>query len=132
DVYVVKNPGVLYGRGRIGELPLKVALDTVLAQVQDALGLEYVRCSHRPEYPIASLAVASGVSDGLFARAYTAGAGAFVTGGASLEDLMLAESSTAVVVEVGCAASVAPGLQRLCAQLRTTFASDGLEILYSE
>jgi len=48
DVYAVKNPGLMYGRGRIGELPLKVALDTVLAQVQDALNVESVRCSHRP------------------------------------------------------------------------------------
>src|SRR5207244_4435139 len=65
DVYVVKNPGTLYGRGRIGELPLKVSLDTVLAQVQDALGVESIRCSHRSEMAIASVAVASGRTDGL-------------------------------------------------------------------
>lgn len=130
DVYVVKNPGVLYGRGRIGELPLKVALDTVLAQVQDALGIESVRCSHRPEFPIASVAAASGVSDGLFWPANRAGAGAFVTGGASVHDLMLADNSTTVVIDIGYSASVAPGLQRLSAQLRNTFGSDGLEVVY--
>jgi len=44
---------------------------------------------------------------------------------------MLADNSTTVVIDIGYAASVAPGLRRLCAQLRNTFASDGLEILYS-
>jgi hypothetical protein len=132
DVYLVKNPGLLYGRGRIGELPLKVSLDTVLAQVQDALAIESVRCSHKPEFPIASLAAASGVSDGLFSRANQAGAGAFVTGGATLQDLLLADNSTTVVIDVGFAASVAPGLRRLCAQLDNTFGPDGVEILYCQ
>jgi len=131
DVYTIRNPGVLYGRGRIGELPLKVALDTVLAQVQDALEVDSVRCSHRTEMSIASLAAASGVSDGLFWPANRAGAGAFITGGVSLQDLMLAEGSTTVVIDIGYAASVAPGLRRLSAQLRDTFDSDGIEILYS-
>ncbi len=130
DVYVVKNPGVLYGRGRIGELPLQVALETVLAQVQDALEVESIRCSHHPDFPIGSLAVASGICDGLFWPANRAGAGALVTGGASLEDLMLADNSTTVVIDVGYAASVSPGLRRLCLQLRETFESDGIEIVY--
>lgn len=131
DVYMVKNPGVQYGRGRMGELPLKVSLETVLAQVQDALELKSVRLSHRPEFPIGSLATAAGAANGLFARANTAGAGAFVTGAASVQDLMLADNSTTVVVDVGFSASVRPGLERLCRQLQDTFALDGAEILYS-
>lgn len=130
DVYMVKNPGVLYGRGRIGELPLKVSLETVLAQVQDALEIESVRCSHKPEFPIGSLAAASGISDGLFSRANSAGAGAFVTGGATVQDLMLADNSTTVVVDVGFSASVAPGLRRLATQLENTFDPEGVEILF--
>jgi hypothetical protein len=129
DVYVVKNPGVLYGRGRIGELPLRVSLDTVLAQVQDALEVDSVRCSHKPEFMIGSLAAASGVSDGLFWQANRSGAGAFITGGASLQDLMLADNSTTVVIDIGYAASVSPGLSRLCAQLQDTFGGDGLEVV---
>src|SRR5206468_2756414 len=109
DVFVVKNPGVLYGRGRIGELPLKVSLDTVLAQVQDALGTDSIRCSHYPEFPISSLAVASGVSDGLLWAANRGGAGAFITGDASLQDRMLADGSTTVIIDIGFSASVAPG-----------------------
>ena len=131
DVFVVKNPGVLYGRGRIGELPLAVSLETVLAQVEDALEVDSIRLSHKTEIPIASLAAASGVSDGLLWPATRGGAGAFVTGGASLQDRMLAEGSTTVLIDVGYSASVAPGLQRLCAQLRSTFATDGIEILYA-
>jgi hypothetical protein len=131
DVYMVKNPGVFYGRGRMGELPLKVSLETVLAQVQDALEINSIRLSHRPEFPIGNLATAAGVTDGLFSRANTAGAGAFVTGGASVQDLMLADNSTTVVIDVGFSASVRPGLQRLCVQLRNTFALDGVEIIYS-
>jgi hypothetical protein len=130
DVYVIKNPGILYGRGRVGELPLKVSLETVLAQVQDALGVESIRCSHRPEFPISSLAAVSGVSDGLFTPANRAGAGALITGGVSVQELMLADSSTTVVVDVGYSASVEPGLQRLCTQLRNTFEPDGVRILY--
>jgi hypothetical protein len=129
DVYAVKNPGVLYGRGRIGELPLRVSLDTVLAQVQDALEVESIRCSHKPEFPIGSLAAVSGICEGLFWPANRAGAGALVVGGASLQDLMLAESSATVVIEVGYAASVMPGLERLCAQMRETFGPDGIEII---
>jgi len=130
DVYVVKNPGVLYGRGRIGELPLQVSLETVLAQVQDALEVDSVRCSHHPEFPISTLAAASGIGEGLFWQANRAGAGALITGGTTLQDLMLADNSTTVVIDIGYAASVAPGLKRLCNQLRDTFASDGLEIVY--
>jgi hypothetical protein len=130
DVYAIKNPGVLYGRGRVGELPLKVSLETVLAQVQDALEADSIRCSHHTDLLIASLAAASGVSDGLFWPANRAGAGALITGGVSLPDLMLAEGSATVVVDIGYAASVAPGLRRLCAQLRDTFDMDGLEIAY--
>ena len=129
DVYAVKNPGVLYGRGRIGELPLRVSLDTVLAQVQDALEVESIRCSHKPEFPIGSLAAVSGICEGLFWPVNRAGAGALVVGGASLQDLMLAESSATVVIEVGYAASVMPGLERLCAQMRETFGPDGIEII---
>ncbi len=130
DVFVVKNPGVLYGRGRIGELPLKVSLDTVLAQVQDALDVTSIRCSHHSEMPIAALAAASGMSEGLFWQANRGGAGAFVTGDATPHDLMLAESSTTVLIDVGYAASVAPGLRRLCVQLEDTFGSDGVEVIY--
>lgn len=130
DVYVVKNPGVLYGRGRIGELPLKVSLDTVLAQVRDALGVTSIRCSHRSEMSIGALAAASGMSEGLFWQANRGGAGAFVTGDATPHDLMLAESSTTVLIDVGYAASVAPGLRRLCVQLQDTFGSDGVEVVY--
>ena len=132
DVFVVKNPGVLYGRGRIGELPLAVSLETVLAQVQDALEIESIRLSHRPDFPISSLAVASGVSDGLLWPATRGGAGALITGGATLQDRMLADGSTTVLIDVGYSASVAAGLQRLSAQLQNTFASDGIEIVYAE
>jgi hypothetical protein len=131
DVFVVKNPGVLYGRGRVGELPLVVSLETVLAQVQDALEVDSIRLSHRPEFPISNLAVASGVSDGLIWPAIRGGAGALVTGGATLQDRMLADGSTTVLIDVGYSASVAAGLQRLSAQLQTTFASDGVEVLYA-
>lgn len=132
DVYVVKNPGAFYGRGRLGELPLKVALDTVLAQIQDVLGSPAVRCSHKPDFPISSLAVASGVNQGLFWQAARAGAGAFITGGSSLQDMMLADNSTTVLIDIGYSASVMPGLRRLCTQLQETFGSDGVEIVYVE
>jgi len=129
DVIPVKNPGLAYGRGRFGELPLKVSLDTVLAQVQDGLEVKSVRCSHRPEFAIGSLAVASGNSDGLFWEAHRAGAGAFVVGGLSTRDLMSADNSTTVVIEVGFPASVRPGLQWLSDQLTGTFEADGIEIV---
>ncbi|HSV73424.1 MAG TPA: Nif3-like dinuclear metal center hexameric protein [Chthonomonadales bacterium] len=129
DVIPVRNPGLAYGRGRFGELPLKVSLDTVLAQVQDGLEVQSVRCSHRPEFAIGSMAVASGHSDGLFWDAHRAGAGAFVVGGLSTRDLMSADNSTTVVIEVGFPASVRPGLQWLSAQLVGTFEADGVEIV---
>jgi hypothetical protein len=130
DVFPVKNPGALYGRGRIGELPLSVSLETVLAQVQDSLEADSVRLSHKPEFSIGTLAVASGMSDGLFWSANRGGAGALVTGGVSLQDLMHADNSTTVVIDVGYAASVKPGLLRLAAQVRNTFGGDGVETLY--
>ena len=52
---------------------------------------------------------------------------AVVPAAAKLQDLMLAENSTTVLVDIGYAASVEPRLRRLCAQLRDTFGSDGLE-----
>jgi hypothetical protein len=135
DIYPLRNPGVLYGRGRIGELPLSVSLDTVLAQVNDALGLgeeNRARCSHRPAVPIRSLAAASGMAFGenLLWAAHLQEAGAIVTGGVSINDLMLADSLSPVIIDVGFAPSVAPGLQRLVAQLRNTFGSDGVQVAY--
>lgn len=130
DVFPVKNPGSLYGRGRIGELPLRVSLETVLAQVQDTLNADSVRCSHESEFSIGSLAVASGMSDGLFWSANRGGAGALVTGGVSLQDLMMADNSTTVVIDIGFAASVKPGLLRLATQIKNTYGGDGVETLY--
>lgn len=135
DIYPLRNPGLVYGRGRIGELPLKVSLDTVLAQVNDALGLrpeQQARCLNRSDLPIGSLAVASGTGAGeqLLWAAHRQKAGALVVGGVSVEDQMLADSATTVVIDVGFAASVEPGLQRLVEQLRNTFASDGVQIVY--
>jgi putative NIF3 family GTP cyclohydrolase 1 type 2 len=135
DLYPLRNPGIVYGRGRIGELPLKVSLDTVLAQVNDALGLNVehqARCSHRPGLSIHSLAVASGTGTGesLLWAAHRQEAGAIVTGGASLTDLMLADSTATVLIDVGFAPSVAPGLQRLVAQLRDTFGAESTQVLY--
>jgi putative NIF3 family GTP cyclohydrolase 1 type 2 len=135
DIYPLRNPGVVYGRGRIGELPLKVSLDTVLAQVSDALGLgaeTQPRCSHRSDAPIGSLAVASGTGSGesLLWSAQRQQAGALVTGGSLLSDQILADGQETVLIDVGFAPSVAPGLQRLVAQLRDTFGSDGMQVVY--
>jgi hypothetical protein len=135
DIYPLRNPGIVYGRGRIGELPLKVSLDTVLAQVNDALGLDKenrARCSHTPALPIGSLAVACGTGAGenLLWAAHRQGAGALVTGGASVTDLILADGLATVLIDVGFAPSVAPGLQRLVAQLRDTY-HDSLQVIYT-
>jgi hypothetical protein len=135
DIYPLRNPGVVYGRGRIGELPLKVSLETVLAQVSDALGLgpqSQPRCFHRSEALIGSLAVASGTGAGesLLWAAQRQQAGALVTGGTLLSDQILADGRETVLIDVGFAPSVAPGLQRLVAQLRDTFGSDGMQVVY--
>ena len=132
DVIAVKNPGQVYGRGRVGDLPLQVALETVLAQVNDGLGAPSVRCSQRTEMPISSLAVASGATDWLLWHAVKSGAGAFVTGGLSMSDLMIADNSTTLVIDVGYAASVAPGLQQLTKHLAETFEQDCLEVVYCD
>jgi len=129
DVIALKNPGTPYGRGRVGDLPLQVSLDTVLSQVQDALPGCSIRCSHRTQLPIPRLAVASGGSDELIGAAAAALAGALVTGQATPRDWMVAENSATVLIEVGYAASVTPGLQRLCTQLRKTFGPDGLDVI---
>ncbi len=135
DIYPLHNPGILYGRGRIGELPLKVSLDTVLAQVNDALELDIdnrARCSHRPGLSIGSLAVASGTGEGeqLLWAAHRQEAGAMVVGGVSLTDLALADGGPTVVIDVGFGPSVAPGMQRLVDQLRNTFDTDGVQVVY--
>jgi hypothetical protein len=132
DVVALKNPGQVYGRGRIGDLPLQVSLETVLAQVHDGLGAPSVRCSQRTEMPISSLAVASGAAGGLLWHAVKAGAGAFVTGGLSMTDRMIADNSTTLVIDVGYEASVAPGLQELANHLVETFEQDGLEVVYGD
>ncbi len=129
DVYALKNPGTPYGRGRVGDLPLQVSLDTVLSQVQDALPSSAIRCSHRTHMPVGRLAVVSGACDDLIAAASSAGAGALVVGLATPKDWMIAENSATVLIEVGYAASVVPGLQRLCTQIRKTFGPEGMEVI---
>lgn len=130
DVVAIRNPGAPFGRGRIGELPLRVSLETVLEQIHDALGPVSVRCSHRAEFPVGSMAVASGTTDGLFWSANRAGAGVLVVGGASQQELMLAEGTTTVLIDIGYGASVGPGLALLATQIRSTFGHDGLEVVY--
>ncbi|HEV2474180.1 MAG TPA: Nif3-like dinuclear metal center hexameric protein, partial [Chthonomonadales bacterium] len=136
DLYPLRNPGVLFGRGRVGELPLKVSLETILAQVTDALELgpqSAARCSHRPGLPIGTLAVASGscAGESLLWAAHRRQAGAIVMGGADPQDLMLADGTATVLIDAGFAPTVAPGLQRLVAQLRDTFGRDGIEVDYA-
>jgi len=67
--------------------------------------------------------------DGLISNASRSVAGALVTGSASPEDWVTAANSATVLIEVGYAASVAPGLQRLCTQLKKTFAPEGVEVI---
>ncbi|MCX6361904.1 MAG: Nif3-like dinuclear metal center hexameric protein [Armatimonadetes bacterium] len=130
DVIALRNPGAQFGRGRVAELPLKVSLDTVLAQVSDALAGASIRVSHRSDLPISSLAVAAGQGDGLYWPANRAGAGALVTGGVCTQDVMLAEQSATVIIDVGFRHSVAPGLRALCRQLRDTFGADGVDVVF--
>jgi len=129
DVYALRHPGTPYGRGRVGDLPLDVSLETILHQAQDALPGSSIRCSHRTDMPISRLAAVSGSLDGLTAEAAAAGAGAVVTGQATATDWMLAENSATVLIEVGYSASVGPGLQRLCTQIRKTFGPEGVEVI---
>lgn len=135
DIYPVRNPGVVYGRGRIGDLPLKVSLDTVLAQINDALGLgadNRARCVYRADLPIGSLAVASGAGEGesLLWAAQRQEAGALIVGGVSPADLALADGGVSTLIDIGFAPSVAPGLQRLVAQLNDTFGGDDVQVVY--
>ena len=95
------------------------------------IGITSLRCSHRSEMLVGTLAVASGRADGLVWSASRAGAGAIVMGGATPHDMMLAEGSATVIVDVGYKASVAPGLRSLCRQLQNTFAGDA-EVVYTE
>ena len=135
DVYPLHNPGMVYGRGRIGELPLHVSLDTILAQTSDALGLEgnAARCTNRMDALVGTLAVASGVDtgEGLLWAAHRQQAGALIVGGLSMTDTLLADSTHTTVIDIGFAPSVAPGLERLTAQLQDTFRGDGLRVVYN-
>lgn len=135
DVYPLRNPGIVHGRGRIGELPLQVSLDTVLAQTSDALGLEAVtsaRCTNRQDALIGTLAVASGTDreEGLLWAAHRQQAGALIVGGLAPTDAMLADSTRTTLIEVGFAPSVTPGLQRLAIQMEETFTADGLRTIF--
>ena len=98
DIYPLRNPGVVYGHGRIGELPLQVSLDTILAQTSDALGLGTplsARCTNRTDALIGTLAVASGIETGesFLWAAHRQQAGALIVGGMSLMDTLLADST---------------------------------------
>lgn len=135
DLYPVRNPGVVYGRGRIGELPLKVSLDTVLAQIHDALSLgpdSKARIVHRSDLPIGSLAVASGTGAGesLLWAAQRQEAGALIVGGISPADQALADGGGTTLIDLGFAPSVLPGLQRLVVQLNDTFGGDEVQVVY--
>lgn len=135
DIYPLRENGKQQGRGRIGELPLQVSLDTVLEQVNDALELGVdnpLRCSHRPSLPIDTLAVVSGdgLTEELMLAACQQGASAVVIGSASLTDWMLADSGDTVLIDVGYAASITPGLRRLALQLKEYFKSQEIQVTY--
>lgn len=137
DIYPLHNPGTMYGRGRVGELPLEVSLETVLAQVTDALELGTTstpRCFARTKLPISSLAVVSGTEVGakLLHAAIRQEVGAVITGGVSVTDQILVDGASTVLIDVGFAPSVAPGLRRLVNQLEETFSGDSIQIIYTE
>lgn len=78
---------------------------------------------------ITRLAVVSGSCESLAPVASQAGAGAVLTGQATPTDWMLTENSGTVLIEVGYSASLAPGLERLAAQIRKTFGAEGVEVI---
>ncbi len=134
DIYPLRTPGSVFSRGKLGELPLPVSMMTVLGQIEDALrsyGTNRLRSYNVHHREVQSVAVVSGDSGGgsTIQAALRAGADVVILGAVSQQDQMMVDGHRTALVDTGYAPSLAPGLERLAAQLRKTFGAEGLRVL---
>ncbi len=134
DIYPLRTPGSVFSRGKLGELPLPVSMVTVLGQVEDALrsyGTNRLRSYNVRNREVQTVAVVSGDSEGgrTVQAALRAGADVVILGAVSQLDQMMVDGHRTALVDTGYAPSLAPGLERLAAQLRNTFGAEGLRVL---
>ncbi len=134
DIYPLRNPGAVFSRGKLGELPLPVSMVTVLGQIEDALhsyGSNRLRSYNVQNRSVRNVAVVSGESDNgtTVQAALRANADVVILGSVSQQDQMMVDGHNTALVDTGYAPSLAPGLERLAAQLRNTFGAEGLRVL---
>jgi len=80
DLYLLENPGPVYGLGRVGGLARPVPFYEFAQTVKKVLGLPAVRLGGKPESKVKKIAVCGGAGAKLWPAALRAGADTFVTG----------------------------------------------------
>ncbi|HMM20227.1 MAG TPA: Nif3-like dinuclear metal center hexameric protein [Selenomonadales bacterium] len=123
DLYSLKNPGIAYGLGRVGELPGGVALRDFAAQIKTALEVPFVRLTGPENRTVKKVAVCGGSGAGLIGDAARSGADVLVTGDVKYHDAQQAQRLGLTVIDAGhfgterpVVAAVAAYLRRLGAQ----------------
>jgi hypothetical protein len=131
DLYPLANRDARIGRGRIGRLPKPVSFDLLLEQMDAALPVPRhrpIRCSRSLSTQVVTVAVASAADAGgrLFREAQSRQADLFITGQASQIDQAIAADTATVLVDLGAAPAVAPGLRAIAERLPPQFTEAGV------
>ena len=126
DIIPLSSAGEVQGRGRIGNLASKTALDSILQIIRERHPRSVIRQSGESQASVFKISVASGEGRGLYREAIRQNADVHITGLASISDWALAEGAATVLVEMGVKASLHDGLLSLKERLELKY--PGVEI----
>jgi dinuclear metal center YbgI/SA1388 family protein len=121
DVYPLKTV-TLGGEGRVGDLPVPVALPNLIEDLKLRLNSRAMQAVIATTKPVRRVAVACGAAGEFLPDAIRAGADVFVTGELRFHDALTARDAGVRVIIPGHYATERPGVEDLAMRLATAFA----------
>ncbi len=121
DILPLSNAGAVQGRGRIGPLPSKTALESILHIIRERHPRSVIRQSGESQASIFKVSITSGEGRGLYREAIRQRADVHITGLASVSDWALADGASTVLVEMGVKESLYDGLLSLKERLELKY-----------
>lgn len=128
DLYNLKNPGLSYGLGRVGELPSSLSLREFAEQTKNALYTSSVRVVGEDNRQVKTVAVCGGSGADLFRDAIHAGADVLVTGDVKYHDAQEANGLGLAVIDAGHFATERPVVETVATYLERCKAEKGWSI----
>ena len=140
DMFALTNTTVLQpaaddvqaGLGRIGELTPPVDLETLVGNIKQAMGLEYVRFAGRIQKRVQRVAVCSGSGGSLVNAFLDSSADVFITGDVRYHDAREIEAHQRGVIDIGHFESERIIVQHLAQRLSAWLDRNGLAAVVQE